>query len=230
MANKTVYEYAYKGDFDFVRTKVEEDPLLIAKKDESQRILLHWASVGGNFKLVTYLVELGSQIDEFDDTEATPLILASSAGHEEIVELLIKKGAKVNHKTNTGHSALQYAASKGWTNICKILLENDADINVTDLRGSTPLHRAASKGNIAIISLFMEFKDKLQINARDIYGNSPLHLACEEDRQEEALLLIENGADVNITNKERQTPLNYASRVLFRLIQAKFEDKKEGEQ
>lgn len=79
--------------------------------------MIHWASVGGNFKLVTYLVELGSPIDPLDETDTTPLVLASSAGHLEIVSLLIDKGADVNQQSTLGHSSLQYAASKGWLKV-----------------------------------------------------------------------------------------------------------------
>lgn len=129
----TIFDSAYKGDFNFVAKKLEEDAALLTKLDEvqtcsfctflvckflnkslqNQRLLIHWCSVGGSLKLVTFLVELGSPIDSADDTDTTPLILASSAGHLDIVQLLIEKGANVNHQSNQGHSALQYAASKG---------------------------------------------------------------------------------------------------------------------
>lgn len=80
-------------------------------------MLIHWGSVGGSLKLVTFLIDLGSPIDSLDDTDTTPLILASSAGHPDIVQLLILKGANVNQQSNQGHSGLQYAASKGWLSV-----------------------------------------------------------------------------------------------------------------
>ena len=49
-----------------------------------------------------------------------------------------------------------------------------------------------------------------------MYGNTPLHLACEEDRQEVAKLLVANGADITLTNKEKKTPLDLASLGLAR--------------
>ncbi|XP_066150230.1 26S proteasome non-ATPase regulatory subunit 10-like [Euwallacea fornicatus] len=220
MADKTIFQSAHKGDFNLVSKKLEEDPSLLTQKDLNQRLLLHWACVGGSLKLVTHLIELGSPIDPRDDTETTPLILASSAGHTQIVCLLIDKGAILDQQSSNGHSALQYAASKGWVPICIKLLENGANINITDKRGSTPLHRAASKGNLEIVNLFMEHIDDLKINYRDIYGNSALHLACEEDRQEEALLLVKNGADLTLMNKERQSPLDLCSPKLMKLLKA----------
>lgn len=105
-----------------------------------------------------------------------------------------------------------------------LLLENDADINITDTRVSTPLHRAASKGNLQIVRIFLEYIDKLKINQKDIYGNTPLHLSCEEDRQDVAILLVENGADVEIKNRGNQTPLDLCSPKLAKLIQNKLEN------
>lgn len=79
---------------------------------------MHWAVLGGNLKLVTYLLDQGTPVNSGDDTDTTPLILAASAGRTEIVQLLIEKGiGDVNHKTSEGHSALQYASSKGWLEV-----------------------------------------------------------------------------------------------------------------
>lgn len=80
-------------------------------------MLIHWAVLSGNLKLVTFLIDLGSEINSEDDTDTTPLVLASSAGHTEVVALLLTKCNDVNHKSTQGHSALQYAASKGWLKV-----------------------------------------------------------------------------------------------------------------
>lgn len=52
------------------------------------------------------------------------------------------------------------------------------------------------------------------IDQKDVYGNTALHLACEEDRQEEAKLLVQNGASLEIQNREEKTPLDLCSRGL----------------
>lgn len=80
------------------------------------------------------------------------------------------------------------------------------------------MHRAASKGNLAIVKLLLENDDKLKINVRDVYGNTPLHLACEEDRQEEARLLVSRGANLEIKNKEEKTPIDLCSPSLAKVL------------
>lgn len=87
---------------------------------------------------------------------------------------------------------------------------------------ATPLHRAASKGNLEIVKLLTSYKNDLQIDKRDLYGNTALHLACEEDRQEEAMELLRFGASIELTNKERKTPLDLCNTYLHRLIITKF--------
>ena len=49
-----------------------------------------------------------------------------------------------------------------------------------------------------------------------MYGNSALHLACEEDRREEAKLLVSHGANIELSNKERKTPVDLSNPTLAR--------------
>lgn len=53
-------------------------------------------------------------------------------------------------------------------------------------------------------------KHRASTNLQDLEGNTPLHLACDEERVEEAKLLVENGASIYIENKEEKTPLQVA--------------------
>lgn len=55
----------------------------------------------------------------------------------------------------------------------------------------------------------MLIKDgKAKVNLRDSVANTALHLACEESHGDTAVLLIENGADPDILNKDGQVPLD----------------------
>ncbi|XP_046734846.1 26S proteasome non-ATPase regulatory subunit 10-like isoform X1 [Diprion similis] len=214
----SVYDLAYRGKTEAVKILINENPKLKTDTDANGRMLIHWAALGGHDDLVSYLLSLGFPTDPKDDMEMTPLILAASGGRDKVVNLLLNQGANVNAQTNDGHSALQYAASKNWKTICAALLEQNADINIADKRGSTPLHRSATKGNLAIVKLLLEYGKQLKIDQRDAYGNSALHLACEEDRQEEAKLLVSNGASIELTNNDRKTPLDLCNVVFARQL------------
>ncbi|KAL4721631.1 hypothetical protein ACJJTC_010879 [Scirpophaga incertulas] len=121
MSINSIYETAYKGDFNQVKVKVDEDTTLVHTADENGRLLLHWAALGGNVNLVDFLLDKGSPIDSVDDTNSSSLILAASAGRIEVVRLLIGKGANVNHKNDRGQSSLHYVCSKGYAEFSRII-------------------------------------------------------------------------------------------------------------
>ncbi|KAK0168039.1 hypothetical protein PV327_001879 [Microctonus hyperodae] len=220
----TVYDMAYQGKTAAVKILVNENEKLKTQTDSNGRMLIHWAALGGHNDIVQHLLSLGVPVDPLDDTNMTPLILAASAGRDKVVDTLLNEGADVNAQTSEGHSALQYAASKNWQGICEKLIEKHADINIVDKRGASPLHRASSKGNTDIVKLLLE-QSGLNIDHRDIYGNSALHLACEEDRQQEARMLVTNNASLSLTNKERKTPLDLATPSLVRQLKLIVENK-----
>ncbi|KAL0893047.1 hypothetical protein ABMA27_014699 [Loxostege sticticalis] len=173
MSINSIYEVAYKGDFNQIKVKVDENVSLVKTTDENGRLLLHWAAIGGNENLVDFLIDNGSAINSIDDTNSSALTLAASAGRLPVVKLLIDRGADVNHQNNRGQSSLHYACSKGHFEIAKLLIEAGANVNKTDNLKATPLHRAAAQGRSNIVELLLQ-SPALEIDAQDCTGSSPL--------------------------------------------------------
>ncbi|CAH2037474.1 unnamed protein product, partial [Iphiclides podalirius] len=205
MSIGTVFEKAYRGDYNQVKVKIDEDKSLIHTNDSNGRLLIHWAALGGNENLVDLLINLGSPLDPVDDTNSSPIILAASAGKYNVVKLLIDRGANVNHKTYRGQTPLHYACSKGHKEIAKLLIDSDARINEGDVLGATPLHRAASQGRSNIVEILIE-DPLIKVDTCDSTGCTPLHLACEEDREAVACMLVNAGASIDTKNKEEKSP------------------------
>ncbi|XP_046388168.1 26S proteasome non-ATPase regulatory subunit 10-like [Ischnura elegans] len=220
----TVHDLAYLGNIGILKFKISQDETNANKRDGNERMLIHWAALGGHPEIVEYLLDLGSPVDPLDDNGATPLLLASSAGKVSVVRLLLSRGANPSCSNSGKHSALQYASSKGWQEVVDLLLDQGADANAQDERGATPLHRAASKGIISVMESLV-VKGDARINVADSYGNTPLHLACEEDRGEAALFLVSHGALIDAVNKEKLTPLQLASHPLARRLKEAIESR-----
>lgn len=49
MASKTIYESAYNGDYDYVKSKLDEEPSLLTKLDEVSKCLLLKSHLTGLF-------------------------------------------------------------------------------------------------------------------------------------------------------------------------------------
>lgn len=100
------------------------------------------------------------------------------------------------------------------------LLESGKDVNAKDEDGNTPLHLAAAAGHPQMIELLL--KHGADINARGENGQTPLLSALievggypDKDREKRysasAILLINRGADVTVTDSRGKTALHQAA-------------------
>lgn len=208
-------------DLDSLKDQIESSVELLTQRDTNERTLLHWAALNGREELVEHLLTLNVQVDVTDDTNATPLILTVLKGNVTIVKLLLDKGANINHQNAQGHSPLQYACSKGWSDVVNVLLERGANVNIQDKRGDTPLHRLASLGRLELLRLLVARSPKPLVDMQNLEGNTPMHIACEDNQVSSALLLLDNGASVDIENKEKKSPFDLAESGLRRTINEK---------
>lgn len=71
------------------------------------------------------------------------------------------------------------------------------------------LHWAAFSGCVDIAEILLAAK--CDLHAVNIHGDSPLHIAAREDRYACVVLFLSRDSDVNLKNKEGETPLQCAS-------------------
>jgi len=72
---------------------------------------------------------------------------------------------------------------------------------------AAPIHDAAWKGKLDDVRRLLEADPGL-VNLKDLLGRTPLHCAAAAGHTEVAELLIANGADVDATDEQWQTPLH----------------------
>src|SRR5579859_6038151 len=70
------------------------------------------AAAGGHNTTVTFLLDAGAIIGEWDRGGETALTLAAANGHETVVNLLLESGVEVDQNGN-GNTALMSAAAHG---------------------------------------------------------------------------------------------------------------------
>ena len=102
------------------------------------RMSIHEAADEGNIEFVKQHLADGTDVNEKDDVQMTPLHYAYT---KEIAELLIENGADVNAKDDGGGTPLNDAAFSGHKEIVELLIAKGADVNAMRFDGS-PLHLA----------------------------------------------------------------------------------------
>lgn len=141
---------------------------------------------------------------------STPLMLAVECGDLAIVKALISNGAHVNEKNKRGMTALIPASVKGHTEIVQLLLDASANLEETWEKGGTALYESAQQGHNAIVQTLIA--KGANINARLRHnGWTPLMIAVAEGHTTTAVIILESGAEVNISNNKGRTALMFAA-------------------
>lgn len=138
------------------------------------------------------LIEAGANINPAEKGSVTPLMLAAQLRYVQIVKKLIEKGAFIDAQDSYGRTALMYLIEhykpKQRLEIANLLIKAGADVNL--LTSQTPYSKYSGYS-----------------------CRTALAVAVESYDVEMVKLLLERGADINLTCKDGFTPLNYAREI-----------------
>ncbi|KAJ0177115.1 hypothetical protein K1T71_007124 [Dendrolimus kikuchii] len=165
-------------------------------------------------KLSRRLLKNSPTVTSRDSHGLTALHVASIHGKATIVESLIEMGAAVNATDLNECTPLHYASSRGHQNALLLLLHSNANINQINIDQNTPLHMAVNNGHMNCVKALIYFAEhsrkKIKINCTNESGKTPLHLAAKWGYEGIAKLLIENGAEPSLQDKNNKTSFDYA--------------------
>jgi len=180
------------------------------KRDEfhSSGERLREAAKQGKVDQISLLISNKANLESKDGYGNTALILAAESVNEDCVEELIRAKARVNAKDNFGQTALMHAVSRGNAQISDMLLKHGAHTNDATKFGQTALMKAAytihHHTHYNIESLL---EKKADPNLKDKDGRTALMIACELNKLNSAISMIDAGADVNAAAKDGTTAL-----------------------
>lgn len=151
------------------------------------------------------------------------LWLAVEKGDVDRIRLLVKQGVNVNMHSRwlyglPGRTALHVAVKYGQMESARVLLELGADVNAVDVtQDGTPLVLAVYEGNIAMLKLLLANGANPNVNHSRVgmlaFKYPILHTALWIIAKEEcAVVLINEGADITVTDSSGNTPLHIAAK------------------
>ena len=121
--------------------------------NDAGQIGLFIALRGGAVKVARVLASHpGSNIDQANAADETPLMMAALRGNLAVAQQLLNRAATVN---KPGWSPLHYAATGPEPELIRLLLDRGAAIDAKSPNGSTPLMMAARYGSEVSVELLL---------------------------------------------------------------------------
>ena len=190
--------------------------LNIAPKDKETgwRISpLMWAALMGREETMEKLLENGAQIDYQEaETGYTALMYAAQLNKPDSVRFLLDHGANYDLESKDGAMALMLAMQEDNVEIVDMLMEKGAKMNLKliDPAGYDFLTVLSDRASPKIVEIAI--KMGANVNEQNAANKrTALMIAAMSDRIEVMKVLLENGADPNIVDKNLYSPLMVAS-------------------
>ncbi|MCL2335302.1 MAG: ankyrin repeat domain-containing protein, partial [Endomicrobia bacterium] len=155
---ETLFDAAWKGDLNAIKTLMPGKAGLEAIDKRNGATLLMAAASSGNFELVKFLVSKGANVKAKDESGETPLHYAAWKGNFEMTKFLVDSGADVNtiYAANGGLTPLSCAAESGNMEVIKYLVEHGAKVYFENIEKTiaSPLRSAAYRGHFEAFKYF----------------------------------------------------------------------------
>lgn len=159
----------------------------------------------GYLSTLTYLLELGVDVNHRRKDGMTLLHCAAAVGSEPSLPILLDHGADVAALNAEGRSVLHSACISGNVNVANFIAERVPNIHIEAQNKGTALFSAVASHNTGIIGAMIQ--KGLNVRHRDDLGLTPLHVAVLDGQNEVVNLLVNAGADVNTQANNGETPL-----------------------
>ena len=162
-------------------------------------------------KIISILAQNGADINTPAFNNETPLYGTALENHVQSAEALLKLKADFNiAETEDGWVPLHMAVDKKHYQIIDLLLkEKKVDVNIKDKYMITPLMLATKVNSTKIAFNLLELGAK--VDAVEIEGRSSLWFAAIHGYFELVTLYVGQGADVDLVNNNKTSPIYVAS-------------------
>ena len=158
---------------------------------------------------VPWLVAGGANPNQCVNSDRTLLHQACSSGWSEVAMALVRAGASTSAFSN-GFTPLHNAWSSGKSDLALALMQSGhVDLQLRNHDGLNYLHWAVCTKNVDAARAFIEHG--LPVDAVCVSGETALMLCAKKERNECVELLLEKGANPELTDAKGRTALHLAA-------------------
>lgn len=164
-------------------------------------------------EIAQLLIDAGADVTRANSYGVTALYIAARAGDEAATRMLLSAGADANAALPAaGETVLMTAAKAGNPEVVRALLTGGvAGVSLRELGEARAAARVAQGAGYAVPTNPAIALNYAEVNARErLYGRTALMIAAAAGHGDVVALLIEAGADVNLTDLEGSTALSLA--------------------
>ena len=184
--------------------------------------LLHTSASKGRSEFVKELLDHHADASMKNSFGNTALMAASKGGYHDIVAMLLNHDAGIDQGNEDGTTALMIASLEGHHEVVKILLNHYAEVNSKNFDGYTALMYASRKGHHEVVKIILDYH--ADVNAQNNEGNTALHESLTTQITPNIVnvvkLLLSEGGDLEILNKENKAVLELAKKTQNQDIQS----------
>lgn len=216
----TALHYAAGKGFDTIVGLLLRNGASINSRNNKACTALHVAAVRGHSKVVELLLNFKTDVEAEDQRGYTALSIAAEEGHDKVVSVLVNYGAEIESETSDGDNPLILAVRNQHEEVIKLLMDSGADSSVTIWNGNEE-------------DIWCDYEErrgsgkKSQTSSKDGSASEEESYCSDIDNDEQPLLyyvvtkkqvrlvqiLLEHGADPNISGTYGNTPLHLATKL-----------------
>ncbi|MEI3606179.1 ankyrin repeat domain-containing protein [Pseudogracilibacillus sp. SE30717A] len=178
----------------------------------------------GDTEKVLYFLKEGADINATDEHGMTAVMAATYNHKTDTVETLIQQGADIDIQDNNQDNVLLYAGAAGFLDIVKLAVEAGADTTLTNRYGGIAIIPASERGHVDVVKELLVHSDTDVNHINNLHWTALLEAIIlgdgGKDHQKIVQLLVDHGADVNISDREGVSPIQHAQNYGYKEIEA----------
>ena len=202
---------AANGHLNLCKTLIEKHRFKVNIADNDGCTALHHSARSGSYELVTYFVNMGSDIRLKTKTGLNCLHIGAENGHLNLCKMIVSNlKFDVNIADNEGYTALHHSARSDSYDLVTYFVHIGTDIYLKTKHGINCLHIAAFSGYLNLCKTLID-NNKFDVHIADNEGYAALHYSARTGSYELMKYFFDMGTDIYCKTKTGLNCLHIAA-------------------